>query len=109
MALALAFTLAFFALCVCGCSYNSSDSSSNSSLATIVVGSDTYSPYVSNDENGNPVSIDVAILTDAFHRIGYDPEFKYIDWEKKSELFESGEIDCIASCFSMTGRESQYL
>lgn len=108
MALVMAFALAFFALCACGCSDDSSNGSSNSGLATIVVGSDTYPPYVSNDENGNPVGIDVEILTEAFHRIGYEPEFKYIDWEKKTELLESGEIDCIASCFSMTGRESQY-
>lgn len=108
MAFVMACSMAFFALFACSCSDTSSGGSDNSGLATIVVGSDTYPPYVSNDENGNPVGIDVEILTEAFHRIGYDPEFKYIDWERKTSLLEAGEIDCIASCFSMTGREGQY-
>lgn len=105
---AMAFVLAIFALLGCGCSDAFSDDSSNGKRVALVVGSDTYPPYVSNDENGNPVGIDVDILTEAFHRIGYEPEFKYIDWEKKAELLESGEVDCIASCFSMTGRENDY-
>ena len=31
-----------------------------------------------------------------------------INWEKKKELVESGEIDCIMGCFSMEGRLDDY-
>ena len=38
------------------------------------------------------------------------PPFIYlnIDWEQKTNLVESGAIDCIWSCFSMDGREQLY-
>ena len=40
--------------------------------------------------------------------IGYKPEFKYIAWQKKNELLATGELDCVAGCFSMTDREADY-
>ena len=46
--------------------------------------------------------------TEAFRRMGYRAEFTTIDWEKKTELVDSGEIDCIWDCFSMEGREDDY-
>ena len=33
---------------------------------------------------------------------------RQINWEKKKELVESGEIDCIMGCFSMEGRLDDY-
>ena len=45
---------------------------------------------------------------EAFRRMGYRAEFTTIDWEKKTELVDSGEIDCIWGCFSMAGRENDY-
>lgn len=109
--IAVAFALmAVAAMLFCGCSRasDSSHADENASLSPIVVGADTYPPYVSADENGNLVGIDVDILTEAFGRIGYRPEFRIIDWERKADLLAEGDIDCIASCFSMTGRESEY-
>ena len=55
-----------------------------------------------------PSGIDVDIATEAFRRIGYKPEFTYIPWEKKTERLAAGDIDCIMSCFTMTGREDDY-
>ena len=40
--------------------------------------------------------------------MGYEAEFKLINWEDKKELLESGEIDCIWGSFSMDGREEEY-
>lgn len=77
-------------------------------LKTLVVGSDSYPPYISDDENGDPAGIDVDILTEALRRIGYKPRFKLIDWEQKKELLAQGKIDCIMGCFTMTGREDEY-
>lgn len=75
---------------------------------TLVVGCDDYSPFTYSDEDGNVTGIDVEIITEAMRRAGYEAKCVYIDWEKKDELLESGNIDCIASCFSMSGRESKY-
>lgn len=70
----------------------------------IKIGSDNYPPYNYLDENGVPTGIDVELATEAFDRIGYNIEVITIDWEKKKELVENGEIDCIIGCFSMEGR-----
>ena len=40
--------------------------------------------------------------------MGYQVEVVQINWEKKKELVESGEIDCIMGCFSMEGRLDDY-
>ena len=80
----------------------------DSGLAQIVVGSDTYPPYIYLNNDGVPTGIDVEIATEAFRRMGYAPRFETIDWEQKTTLVESGAIDCIWGCFSMDGREEVY-
>ena len=40
--------------------------------------------------------------------MGYQVKVVQINWEKKKELVESGEIDCIMGCFSMEGRLDDY-
>lgn len=77
-------------------------------LPQIVVGSDTYPPYVYLSNDGVPTGIDVKIATEAFRRMGYAARFETIDWEQKTDLVESGAIDCIWDCFSMEGREDLY-
>ena len=77
-------------------------------LAQIVVGSDTYPPYIYLNNDGIPSGIDVEIATEAFRRMGYAARFEVIDWEQKTALVESGAIDCIWGCFSMQGRETLY-
>ena len=80
----------------------------DSGLAQLVVGSDTYPPYIYLNNDGVPTGIDVEIATEAFHRMGYAARFETIDWEQKTNLVESGAIDCIWGCFSMDGREQLY-
>ena len=41
------------------------------SLPRIIVGSDSYPPYVYLDNNGDPIGIDVDIAKEAFRRMGY--------------------------------------
>ena len=77
-------------------------------LPQIVVGSDTYPPYIYLNNDGVPAGIDVEIATEAFRRMGYAPRFETIDWEQKTTLVESGAIDCIWGSFSMDGREEEY-
>ena len=40
--------------------------------------------------------------------MGYAARFETINWEQKTNLVESGAIDCIWGCFSMDGREEVY-
>ena len=80
----------------------------DSSLPQIIVGSDTYPPYIYLNNDGIPAGIDVEIATEAFRRMGYAARFEPIDWEQKTALVESGTIDCIWGCFSMQGRETLY-
>ena len=79
-----------------------------SGLPQIIVGSDTYPPYIYLNNDGVPTGIDVEIATEAFRRMGYAARFETIDWEQKTNLVESGVIDCIWGCFSMDGREEAY-
>ena len=80
----------------------------DSGLPQIIVGSDTYPPYIYLNNDGVPAGIDVEIATEAFRRMGYAARFEPIDWEQKTDLVESGTIDCIWGCFSMDGREEMY-
>ena len=79
-----------------------------SGLPQIIVGSDTYPPYIYLNNDGVPTGIDVEIATEAFRRMGYAARFETINWEQKTNLVESGAIDCIWGCFSMDGREEVY-
>lgn len=67
-----------------------------------------YPPFSYLDENGDPAGIDVDVLTEACRRSSYALDMRYIDWEDKFDLLENGEIDAIACCFSMTGREDLF-
>ena len=80
----------------------------NRDLPKILIGSDTYPPYIYLNNDGIPAGIDVEIATEAFRRMGYAARFEVIDWEQKTALVESGAIDCIWGCFSMQGRETLY-
>ena len=80
----------------------------DSGLPQILIGSDTYPPYIYLNNDGTPAGIDVEIATEAFRRMGYAARFEVIDWEQKTALVESGAIDCIWGCFSMQGRETLY-
>ena len=64
---------------------------------TIVVGSDNYPPYNYLNTDGEPTG-----------RLGYEVEFKAINWEDKKELLKKRKIDCVWGSFSMDGREEDY-
>ena len=61
-------------------------------LPQIIVGSDTYPPYIYLNNDGVPAGIDVEIATEAFRRMGYAARFETINWEQKTNLVESGAI-----------------
>ena len=102
--------------CVCtliialftGCAKEENSEKQEENLPKIIVGSDNYPPYNYVDTDGKATGIDVDLATEAFKRMGYQAEFKIINWEEKKSLLENGEIDCIWGSFSMNGRETDY-
>lgn len=96
-----------FVCCGCG-SAGKTEKAVSKNLPKIIVGSDNYPPYNYENSNGEPTGIDVELAKEAFHRMGYEAVFEYINWEEKKELLESGEIDCIWGSFSIDGREEVY-
>lgn len=89
-----------------GCGRQSA--SEDNAKTRIVVGIDKFEPYTYLDANGNYKGIDIELATTAFEKLGYEPEFCFIDWEEKDNDLSDGTIDCIWSCYSMTGREDKY-
>ena len=102
--------------CVCtliialftGCAKEENSEKQEENLPKIIVGSDNYPPYNYVDTDGKATGIDVDLAMEAFKRMGYQAEFKIINWEEKKSLLENGEIDCIWGSFSMNGRETDY-
>ena len=82
------------AVTLAGCK-NTDNTKEKTEKPVITLGSDNYPPYNYLNEDGVPTGIDVELATEAFKRMGYQVEVVQINWEKKKELVESGEIDCI--------------
>lgn len=102
----LSAAMAVLLLTACGSS--DKNSGSTAALPEIIVGCDKYPPYNFEDKNGQPTGIDVDLAREAFDRLGYKPVFVTINWEDKTDLVNSGEIDCIWGSFSIDDREDQY-
>ena len=81
------------AVTLAGCK-NTDKAKEETEKPVITLGSDNYPPYNYLNEDGVPTGIDVELATEAFRRMGYQVEVVQINWEKKKELVESGEIDC---------------
>lgn len=92
---------------LCGCSNQNTQKESNQ-LEPVIVGIDKFEPYTYLDVNGNYTGVDIEIAEKIFHKLGYEPEFKFITWSEKNEDLADGTIDCIWSCYSMNDREEEY-
>jgi polar amino acid transport system substrate-binding protein len=78
-------------------------------LPKLVIGiDDSYEPYTYIDDNGEYVGLDVELAKEACQRMGREADFVAIKWDNKNNYLTNGSIDCIWSCFSMNGRESDY-
>lgn len=106
----IAFLLIFVSTIIfLGCGQQVAEKSApEDDLPVITVGCDDYSPFSYADDSGNMTGIDVELAREAFSRIGYRPHFVFINWEDKNQLLQNGDIDCIWSSFTLTGREDQY-
>ncbi len=88
-----------------GCSSLKQESTSQNK---IVIGIDDFKPYSYIGSDGQYTGIDVELARQCFNRLGYEVEFVVIDWAKKNDLLNNGDIDCIWSCYSMNGRGDKY-
>ncbi len=106
----VAMTLGMLALStgVLAADQNTENAHKNTDDSTIVIGIDKFEPYSYQDINGNFVGIDVDLANLAFERLGYKTRFQIIPWSEKDKLLDQGKIDCIWSCYSMSGREQKY-
>lgn len=91
----------------CGSQQNGQQTVSDG-LTVLTVGCDDYSPFSYADVDGELTGIDVELAKEAFARMGYAPEFTFINWEEKKDLLADGKIDCVWSSFTMDGRETEY-
>ena len=105
-ALVLAAALAL--LCLSGCAQDGSEAPPAQQLQPITVGCDDYAPYSFIESSGDFGGVDVELAQEAFRRMGYEPQFRMIAWEQRDALLHSGEVDCLWSCFTMTGRQHLY-
>ena len=96
------------AVSLSACSKNKGESGSKTDMPNLVIGCDYYAPFVSSDENGNFIGIDVEIAKEVCKHIGYNPVFKRIKWTQKKLSLEKKEVDCIWGCFPITGRTEEY-
>ena len=107
--MALTACLLLAALLASGCMEQSKAGyRNNDGRQKLIVGSDIYPPFNFIDEDGEPAGIDVELAKEAGRRMGYDVEFKNINWPDKDELLERGELDCLWGSFSMSGRKELY-
>lgn len=101
-------------ICLCSCllwgCQNPEDEQSTENLPELIIGLDgSYEPYTYMNENGEMAGSDIELAEEACRRMGMKPVFRAIKWDDKDEELESGAIDCIWSCYTMTGREDKYL
>lgn len=95
-------------LALCCFSFSGCSSKSGGDLPKLIIGCDNYRPYNYTDEDGKPAGMDVDLAKEACRRMGYEPVFLQIEWNRRDVLLASGEVDCLWSCFSMDGQEDRY-
>lgn len=104
----IAVLAAIFSLTLTAFGCGEVDNGNQSDLPNLIIGVSAHEPYFYIDANGNYSGIDIEIAKLACEKIGYNPVFKRINWIEKDAALNSGEVDCVMSCFSMNGRENLY-
>lgn len=91
---------AVFAFSSCG--------AKKSGTKKIVVGlDDNYPPMGFVDETNTIVGFDVDMAKEATKRLGYDVEFKAIDWSSKEAELKSGRIDVLWNGLDITEKRKE--
>lgn len=90
--------------------FENSASNNTSVDSQFVVGFDPESPpFTYEDDNGNYTGFDLELAQEVARRNNWTfVPLPIIDWNSKEVELQSGEIDCIWSEFTVTGRQSDY-
>lgn len=79
LTLGILLALAGSLMCGCGAQQTEDTEDNNAGLPVVVVGCDNYSPFSYADVDGDMTGIDVELAREAFSRMGYAPEFVFIN------------------------------
>ncbi|MGM9550764.1 MAG: stalk domain-containing protein [Clostridia bacterium] len=71
-------------------------------LPTLRIGMTLYYPFNFYDENATLTGFDTDLAKEVCARLGYNPEFVEISWDKKFIELSSGRIDCIWNALTFT-------
>ena len=91
----LLLALSLLAGLLTGCGAGPETTEQDDDRPALVVGVDPFPPFAYIGSAGAPVGIDIDLATEAFDRMGYRAEFRFIDWTAKAELLADGDIDCV--------------
>ncbi|MCR5120745.1 MAG: amino acid ABC transporter substrate-binding protein [Lachnospiraceae bacterium] len=104
--------IAFLLLCIVGCAgkdANGDDKSLKKVLdaGQLVLGLDeNYPPMGYRDESGEIVGFDIDMAKEVCNRLGIELVNKPIEWDKKEDELNSGNIDCIWNGMSVSPERS---
>ena len=84
-------TTMLISLCSCSAGGNRSREKERA-FPKLVIGADNYEPFNYIGEDGEYHGIDVALAREACKRMGYQPEFRQIDWDQKDNILESETV-----------------
>lgn len=102
--------LCLFLCLLCGCSGRQrAVYQAEASAKELKIGCEEYEPYNYLNEGGEWIGIDADLAKEACKRLGYEPVFVTVKWNEKEEFLKNGSVDCIWNCFTMNGREEEYL
>lgn len=73
---------------------------------TITVGYTDYAPMNYTDDKGVLVGFDTELALMVFNALGYEVNFKLIDWNNKYLELDGGTIDCIWNGFTANSADS---
>lgn len=96
----IALTLAVLLLIPCFAGCSKIEEMKQVAAQTITIGYTLYQPMNYEDDNGALVGFDTELAKKVFENLGYNVEFKLIDWTTKYVDLEAGTIDCIWNGFT---------
>lgn len=93
---------------VAGCSNDKKAEAPKESAKKIVVGlDDNFRPMGFRDEKNEIVGFDVDMAKEAAKRLGYNVEFKSIDWSSKEAELKSGRVDVLWNGLDITEKRKE--
>lgn len=91
-----------FLMTGCGGEKPSENINGTKHAITLTVGIDEFAPYGFTDQNGNISGFDIDLAKEAGKRMGIEVNFKFIDWDKKENDLNSGNVDLIWNGLDIT-------